>query len=439
MKNLITILLLLFVILPVGATELTTLSYPDRSGFGSNQWYSVFLDGEGEVSVAAKLQIYNTGKDPLDSITVEIPGTSVRILLLLQEVQTVQQQCVRWETICAAYSPDSVCTAWGPGGPGDCVKFEKPCMRQERRCEEYKQVIGQPYNYIPLDAPKETLSKSTKITIPLEQKIASQKQGTLLIYYKSANVAEKSAGVWNFDVETLKWGFDTNQVRVAVNVEPNFFLKGQSAEVEYRPAAFGAFAAASEMAEAEASKELSAVSNRIMYEPGWVRETRGLDPWESFHVTGEYAESEFALHKGSIFLTLLVIVGLILGGIFVVRKLIKVRIKTGTPATVILAGFVSSIVLIVSWVLIVFMLENVSQWVNYRFTEIIIPILLLVSVVWFLVLVFGPGLFVGLRTQSILAGVFTLVSTILWLVLLLIGLIIFFGVIGSSPMLSLGL
>jgi hypothetical protein len=407
--------------------------YPDRSNFGSNQWYSVFLDGEGEASIAAKLQIFNTGKEPLNNITLEIPGTSVRILVLLQELPTKQQQCVQWETICGAYSPDSVCTAWGPGGAGDCVKFEKPCMRQEQRCMQYQEVIGYPYTYVPIEAPKETLSKSTKITIPLAQAIAAQEQGTLLVYYKAANVAEKSFGVWSFGFETLKWSFDTNQVRVSVNVEPGFFLKGQKAEVEYQPAMFGAFATAEKMSIASPSQELSDASNRIMYEPGWVRETRGIDPWESFHVIGEYAKSRFLLQKGSIFVSLLVVAALLCGSIFGVRKLMRVKMSAGMPVQVIVAGFVSSFVLIVSWWFVVYIMKNVSRWMNYSHSELVLPIMVLVSIVWFLVWVFGPAIFVGIKTESVFAGILTLVSTILWLIVLLVGLIIVLGAVGSPP------
>lgn len=427
MKQLMMILLLA---VSVSAMEMMPRPYPDHSGFGSNQWYSVFLDGEGEASVAAKLQIYNSGKEPLKNITLEIPGVSVRILVLLQEIPTRQQQCTQWENYCGAYSPQSVCTAWGPGGAGDCVTFEKPCMRQEQRCVSYQEVIGYPSTYVPIDAPKETLSKSTKVTISFAEEIPSQAQGAILVYYKSADVAQKSFGVWDFDVETLKWGLDTNDVRVSVNVEPGFYLKGQKAEVDYQPAAFGAFAAAEKMS-AGPSQELSDASNRIMYEPGWVKETRGLDPWESFRVQGDYAESKFLLQKWSIFVTLLILAGLLAGSMMVVRKLVRIKVQ-GTPVLVILAGFVSSIVLIVSWWLLVFVIKNVNNWMGYRYSEFLIPMLLLVGIVWFIVWVFGPALFVGVKTESWLAGILTLISTVLWLVIMLVGLVIVLSAT-SSP------
>ena len=45
------------------------------------------------------------------------------------------------------------------------------------------------------------------MTIPLAEPIAPQKQATVLIYYKAANVAEENLGVWDFDFETLTKGF----------------------------------------------------------------------------------------------------------------------------------------------------------------------------------------------------------------------------------------
>jgi len=434
MRTILILLLALVLTFQVSALEIMPMPpYPDRTGFGSNQWYSVFLDGEGEALIAAKLQVYNAGQDPIDTVTLEIPGASVRIMVLLQELPTKQQQCVQQETYCAAYSPESVCTAWGPGGAGDCVKFEKPCMRQEQRCVQHQETVGYPYTYVPINSPKETLSQSTKMTVPLAHKIDAQQQGTLLIYYKAADVAEKSLGVWTFDVETLKWGLDTNQVRVAVNVEPGFFLKGQNAEVEYRPAMVGAFAAAKEMTVAAPSPELSDASNRIMYEQGWVRETRGLDPWESFRVQGAYSKSRFLLQKTAVFITLLVIAGLLAGGIFGVRRLMRWRVQTNTPSLVIVGGLVSSVVLMVSWWLIVFVMKNLSRWMNYRYSELVIPIALLASIVWFLVWMFGPAVFVGAKTENMIAGILTLVCTIGWLVLLLIGVVIVLSAtMGSS-------
>src|SRR3989338_4767761 len=86
--------------------------------FGSNQWYQAVLDGEGEASVAAKLTLQNL-QAAITNVTLEIPGNA-RSIYVLQELPTKQQRCTNWQNYCAAYAPESVCTAWGPGGAGDC-------------------------------------------------------------------------------------------------------------------------------------------------------------------------------------------------------------------------------------------------------------------------------------------------------------------------------
>src|SRR3989344_812837 len=83
---------------------------PDSPAFGSNQYYSVVFDGEGEAAVAAKLVIVNTAKSNLTALNVEIPG-NVRIIAAVQEVQFKQRQCNNWERVCTNLSGET-CTEY---------------------------------------------------------------------------------------------------------------------------------------------------------------------------------------------------------------------------------------------------------------------------------------------------------------------------------------
>lgn len=404
--------------------------YPELAGLASHQWYSVFLDGEGEASVGAKLQVFNAGKESLKNFTIEISGKQVRIIAALQELPSVQKQCVQWDEYCSQYAPDDICLTWEGN---TCVSYHKPCIRQERKCLKYEEVRGYPYTYAPLEISKEVLSKSVKLTLSLANETMPQNSATVLIYYKVADVAEKSLGVWSFDFETLKWGFDTDNVRVSVNVDSGFVMEGIDARTEYRPAMFGAMESAAKISAAAPSQELSDFSSRIVYDYGWVRETKGLDPWESFHVEGEYAKSRFMLQKGVILLTVFIILAVLGGAIYGVRKLVVSKVKAGTPAMIIIAGFVGAIALIASWWLFIYVMNSISGWVSYGFSSIMGPLFLLVGLVWFVVCVFGPAVFVGIKTQSWGAGLLTLLSTILWLIILLVGLAIILSAITGGP------
>src|SRR3989344_1122535 len=87
-------------IMPIPGGDLT---------LSQNHFYSVNFDGEGEATVAAKVAIQNTGKELLKEVKLEIPGTSVRLINALQEVQTKKQRCSNWRDSPAPYSKE---TSW---------------------------------------------------------------------------------------------------------------------------------------------------------------------------------------------------------------------------------------------------------------------------------------------------------------------------------------
>ena len=139
---------------PVYAAADIAPSYPTpdyTQTTGQNQYYTVVFDGEGEAAVAVKLTFQNTTKDPINSVDIEIPGTTVRLITAVQEISR-QQPCLRYGPL-PSY----------PQGEEQPQNIMPPCL-------QYDYGYSLPYYY--LLAPKEDhLSESTKVTLALPKSI----------------------------------------------------------------------------------------------------------------------------------------------------------------------------------------------------------------------------------------------------------------------------
>ncbi len=342
-----------------------SMPYPPQQG-RTEAYYSVVFDGEGEADVAAKLIFLNMGKEPISKIVVEIPGISVRMISSVQEIH-----------------------------------------------ERYRTV------YTTLDAEKEQLSNSAKYEIKLEQPIAGQETGTVLLRYKATGYAKESLGAFNFKFETAKVAYDVDYVRVAVNVQEGFTLKGGRAGVNYRPD-FSAFGSTTEMKAAE-STALSGFSSRIIYESGYVKETRGIDPWESFSVKGTYSKSWLRLNIGKVALIVLIFAAVTGGLAFGGAMLMKSRKSSAVAAVA--AGTLSAAA--------IFLVVLVARYLPYDHLRSPLLLILIFVLIAALLLagLLAPPIFVGIR-YGIGMGIATLVTTLLTLICIIF-ILAAFG--GGSP------
>ncbi|MBW3022988.1 hypothetical protein KY308_02705, partial [Candidatus Woesearchaeota archaeon] len=288
----ILILILLAVFIPKSLAEVASKTsiaypYPGTQPFASNQYYSVHFDEEGEAAVLAKFTIVNAKDSSIDEISVEIPGTSVRIINSVQEAMAQRRSCAQWDDKCVE-------------------QVEGQCSKYERTCVSYK-TYGTFQGYYSIDYTEQRLSKSTAYKFKLSQEIGPQESATVIIYYKAEGYVKKSFGIYNFDFETAKIKYDVDNVRVAVNVQPELYLKGGQSRVDYLPQIGASFAAEKlSTSVAAESSGLATLSRTIEYQQGYTKQTSGLDPLESFHVEGKYADSWFALNTLSIMLGIII-------------------------------------------------------------------------------------------------------------------------------------
>ncbi|HLC66403.1 MAG TPA: hypothetical protein VJK52_02065 [Candidatus Nanoarchaeia archaeon] len=397
-------------IMPIPGGDLT---------LSQNHFYSVNFDGEGEATVAAKVAIQNTGKELLKEVKLEIPGTSVRLINALQEVQTKKQRCSNWRDSPAPYSKE---TSW-----------EDLPEEQRNKCDYWYDQYE--IKYYSLEREENKLSKSTQYTFTLPKPIGDQETAKIILYYKAEGYTDESAGVFKFDFETLKINQDINQIRVSVTVQDDLFLEGVESEVEYRG---GAMLEMAESAMAPspsgvASDALQQFSNQIEWAPGLVKEAKGLDPLESFHVTGRYAKSRMALYQGKIWISAIVLLIAIVGMIFGARSLLRRKTSSSSPTLGVVGGGVMSAVgIFVVWVIAFILIAAMRQIVDYQMQSMVGLLIMLISVLLSLALLIGTPILVGYR-YGIPSGLMTVGVMMLTLLVLTIIAVVFLIAMGTNP------
>lgn len=427
MKQIIAMLLAAFLLLPLGIAQMADVAVarpaimPIPPGedltLSQNHFYSVNFDGEGEATVATKISIQNTGKEKLDEVKIEVPGTSVRLINALQEVQQKSMRCGYWP---------------GPIVYPSDKSYEEVPEEHRAKCQNWYETYD--FKYYSLEREENKLSKSVQYTFTLPKPIGDQETAKIILYYKAEGYTDRSAGVFDFDFETLKINQDINQIRVAVTVQDDLFLEGVESEVEYRG---GAMLKTMETAMAPApsgvaSADIQQFSSQIEWAPGLVKEARGLDPLESFHVTGRYAKSRIALYQGKIWTSAIVLLLAVLGMAFGARRLLSGKAKSSSPTLAVVGGgLISAVGMFVVWVIAFMLMAAMRQMVDYQLQSMVGLLIMLISVLISLALLIGTPVLVGYR-HGIPAGLMTVGVMMLTLLVLTIIAVVFLIAMGGS-------
>lgn len=423
---------------PVLAQEdMVSIRYQSSPG----DYYQVMFDAEGEASVLVLLERFST-QDQMDSITIEIPG-QVDLRYAFQEVPTCAQECVRYlpkcineEIVCSDANWDSSkgeCSAWTPR----CVTYSDVCVEYQEICRDWPKA----YALLKFDA--ERLSKSTRYVIHLDKSIPAASTGKILLYYKATGYVSSLVN-YDFDFETIKSAADVEQVRVAISLDSEMYLRGSGTSTDYVPSfrQIEAYAYDAASGSAKSSEALMNQANNIMWAQGYVKTKSALDPWESFHVYGtyNYANLWFLTYIWEIviFLVALVVFKAFLwkptsrkiGEAFgkkTAEKKTKEKPKEkklevpgdGRFTRVALAGLVSALLTMgLAWLVFNF-LTPLSYAFGYPFSFFFGIIILIVSGALMLLALGGPSIWMW-RRYGIAEGALTFVSTIIWMFILLV-------------------
>lgn len=236
-------------------------------GYQMSQYYSVVFDSEGEASVLARLTYVNHGQDNLEKISINLPGQETRIIYAVQEGQELKKYCQEYD-----YN-------------------QVPPPGQERPCLVWAEEKNGSTVYSRLEYDKQTWQKDQglQLDLNLNKAIASGEYGTVILFYKTKGLAEKVWNGYQYDFETLKSAFDIDYVRVAVNVADDLYIKATAkGEINYQADVSSGFLPTLSSSEFKASAPLSNISSSVQTSPGVIKETKSLDPNESFSVKGKY-------------------------------------------------------------------------------------------------------------------------------------------------------
>ncbi|MEK7461344.1 MAG: hypothetical protein AAB647_03995 [Patescibacteria group bacterium] len=265
---------------------MASLAYPYPSPYQtgeSNLDATVVYDGEGEATVAAELEIGGVGSE-LKSLTLDIPGTSVRVLRVFyryQSTSNIESANCEADVVYDDYPTDTKQTTY------HCVSL--------------------------LEAKADKAADSVRETVTFPVPLAAGDTARLTLAYKtSGTVTKTSTGVSNFSYLTPAVALDLASVRVRVDVASDLYLEGGKSETNYS-------SNDGSLAEGLAVATLQSFSNK--YELGldgsysdssaFIKSTTNLDPNETYTVTGTYASSWFALSWPEFLIALIVLLLLI--------------------------------------------------------------------------------------------------------------------------------
>jgi len=370
MKKMLSILLLFLLVIPMvlASVAIAPYPYPGNQFYGQNQYYYVVFDGEGEASTVARFDIQNI--DNISDLQFELPGENIRIISVLQEWYSYQERCTYYKPqIC---DENGVCT---------------------QPCAQYQKYKVYPAKYENIDFDKEILSDS--VTINFDVPHQDQETVTILIYYKTESYVNQNGGIFKYDFETITNEFDTSQVRVSIDVAEDLYIKGIESEIEYRD----------NVLEANADGVAALASRVSSVYAGYIETASGLDPYESFHVTGKYAKSWWAMNGWKpilgIFLGLLALAGLGFGLYRLSRRRLGFSISLGIGSGTLLA---------LSWIGVAYILQYGSSIFGYR--SVFPTFLVLLTILWSVLLFVGPAVLVGWK-KGVNYGIYTLVATVI--------------------------
>ncbi|MBS3064537.1 MAG: hypothetical protein J4472_01875 [DPANN group archaeon] len=390
MKRLLLILML--VLMP-----LATAYYWDSSlgYYGQNQYYYVVFDGEGEAAVVARLEIQNT--DNLTSLEFTIPGENVNVINIVQEYYDYEKSCIDWEEL--ACDSEDVCS---------------------QVCSEYSEYKVYPPKYAQVDyitnyygtgecGEDENCDGNAKELFVTIEEIPEQDQQDIyiLVYYKSTDYVKENMGLYKYNFETIMNEYDTNYVRVSLDVAEDMYMNGLSSAIEYR----------TEMSSKVA--DVASIGANLAYvDTGYTEEASALDPYESFNVKGKYAENWFRMNWWIVLIGAILVAGAITGGVYGIRKLNKKDKKLGLSLLIGLGtGFGLWVIIGVSAYIL--MVLNSMYYMN-----IVGMLVMMITILVALVCLIAPSVLVGLN-KGWNNGIYCFITIIITLfVLSMISLIV---------------
>lgn len=259
-KFLVLSFLFFFLITPIAVRALSSpVNY--NSSSQTEQYYSVVFDQEQEASIVAKLTYFNQEKDEIKNLSLEIPGSTVRIVSIIQENH----------------------------GKSGCLEYSnytntKSCIWSS----------GLTYTLLERNKTKDQQSdKSLKIEVPLKKTITSMNSSTIIVFYKTKGFTTKTWDGYKYAFETVKSPYDIDKVRVAIDVSDDLYIKKDAQGATNYQNDIRTASGRLNSSSFAASPILEEDSSSISTVSGVVKETTSLDPNENYKVEGKYYNNQY--------------------------------------------------------------------------------------------------------------------------------------------------
>ena len=356
-------------------------SFADARTLGNEQYYTVYLDEEGDAIVMAQLTFHNAAAEDLDVVVLEVPG-QIDVVNLIQEVTIRIEDESYWH------------------GYYETTEYRHLAIKTER------------------------LSESTLLTVTFDESVSSQERGSIWLYYKVPELATENVGLYDFAFTTIKTAFDTQYVRVNAEAINGLVMKDVKSDVNYQEEHFTSSAAIADIVmEPEAYNTLQEDMMHKSYPGGYygglIREAHGLDPYESFVVSGEYATSEFRLHLvRNIFLIGIAALTLGVGGVGI-RQSLKTKRKGNSKRYThgMIHSAVAGLIVALFVTCSIWLSNNLYQWISWEYSGILLPLIAFTTFLLAAIGLVGPGLILGVQAREWKLGVICGITSVVTMLL----------------------
>lgn len=198
--------------------------------------------------------------------------------------------CLQKEVVCSNFDEaKKTCSSWEE----KCRSTTQQCKRQE--CKRYeRRCSGQRWAYKLL--PKENIRQSGRvIQVPILP-IGPGESAKVLLRYRLHDATKKLVA-YSFTFESLNVPVETENLRVAVNVDQNLILAGVGAERSFGIMPFGAATELASMSRIDIKGgDYQTLFSRIQYAGGLVEERRNLPAGDTLIISGKYAAGTVSLY-----------------------------------------------------------------------------------------------------------------------------------------------
>lgn len=254
---------------------------------GQEHSYDVYVRGNGEALVAARVVVNNTQEQNMETVTLETPdGVSVSELHAAQELRP--PKCIDERN---RYRDDEEC--------------------QEFRPPDYSNAYSYRYNS---KFQRVSIDESNgAITVELKEAIEPNTNGAFLLSFVTRDFVDTSAfgNAFNFNAKSLKADQRITKASMAVYADTDYRIRGAESDVDYASVTEGSRGLQS--ASPDSAVESSTLQNfsRRVGRQGQVNKTaQALAPGDVMEVDGFAAQSWWRLN-----LVKLLIIGLIAAGV----------------------------------------------------------------------------------------------------------------------------